>query len=432
MATFASEPPTPSRGREARGEAPARANADARKLLSARAVRDRANLMLMHGMAGALDHFTIDMGRLEPTADYVLRVVRSNYPNLGVPPHSRWRHFELGEYDRWGQIAAAREWSDAAELGRAAIDLVFVSVLLDAGAGPKWAYAESATGEAFSRSEGLAIASLVMFTTGAFSSDPFDPLRADATALMRLTQEELADGFQVSAGNPLVGLEGRLQLVNRLGQAIASRPDVFGAPDGLRPGGLLDHLVRLSSNGRIPAPLILDVLLDALGPIWPGRHQLGGVPLGDTWRHHKIVVGDATDTYVPLHKLSQWLTYSLIEPLVWAGLTVTELDGLTGLAEYRNGGLLIDLGLLKLRDPTATKRAHPPESELIVEWRSLTVALIDKIAEGVRKRISRNAETFPLACVLEGGTWSAGRQVARDKRPDGSPPLTIESDGTVF
>ena len=54
---------------------------------------------------------------------------------------------------------------------------------------------------------------------------------------------------------------------------------------------------------------------------------------------------------MPFHKLSQWLTYSLLEPFEWAGVTVTGLDALTGLPEYRNGGLLLDTGVLRLRDP---------------------------------------------------------------------------------
>ena len=67
---------------------------------------------------------------------------------------------------------------------------------------------------------------------------------------------------------------------------------------------------------------------------------------------------DATNGLVPLHKLSQWLAYSLIEPLQWAGITVTDIDGLTGLAEYRNGGLFIDAGVLQLRDPADAARQH--------------------------------------------------------------------------
>ena len=58
-----------------------------------------------------------------------------------------------------------------------------------------------------------------------------------------------------------------------------------------------------------------------------------------------------TAGWMPFHKLSQWLTYSLLEPFGWAGVAVTDLDELTGLPEYRNGGLLLDTGVLRLRDP---------------------------------------------------------------------------------
>ncbi|MGH6950890.1 MAG: DUF1688 family protein, partial [Vitreimonas sp.] len=67
-----------------------------------------------------------------------------------------------------------------------------------------------------------------------------------------------------------------------------------------------------------------------------------------------------------------------------------------------------------------------------VSWRSLTVALLDRIAPLVRERLGATAEQFPLARVLEGGTWAAGRAIAREQRTDGGPPLLIHSDGTVF
>ena len=406
--------------------------AAARRLLDARAVRERSGALFDLALMDRLEHFRIDLARLDPTADYVQRLIRSEHPTMEVPPHARWRNFEVGECDRWGGLAASREWASELEFGRAAIDLAMVSVLVDAGAGTRWAYAEAATGETFSRTEGLAIASLVMFASGIFSSEPFDPLRADARALAGLTAEELSDGFQVSASNPLIGLEGRLGLLNRLGQQVGLRSDVFGTEDGARPGGLLDHLMRTFPDGRVPAPAVLSILLEALGPIWPGRYALAGVPLGDTWVHSALVTGDITTGLMPFHKLSQWLTYSLIEPLMWAGLEVVDLDGLTGLPEYRNGGLLIDAGILQLRDPDAARRIHKVDDELVVEWRALTVALIDRLAGVVRQGLGRNALNFPLACVLEGGTWRAGRMLARELRPDGSPPLTIESDGTVF
>jgi len=193
-----------------------------------------------------------------------------------------------------------------------------------------------------------------------------------------------------------------------------------------RPGALFDILAKHAENGRLPAPVILEVLLQALGPIWPGRLSLGGVPLGDCWKH------PAVDGFVPLHKLSQWMSYSLIEPLEASGIQVVDVDGLTGLAEYRNGGLFVDTGVLVLKDPDDASHAHPVDGPLVVGWRSLTVGLLDKLAPLVRERLGVSAEDFPLARVLEGGSWAAGRRIAKQKRPDLSPPIAVISDGTVF
>ena len=220
--------------------------------------------------------------------------------------------------------------------------------------------------------------------------------------------------------------------LRRLGAAVAAKPEVFARADAPRPGGLFDHLATLAGGRSIAAPVILRELLHHLGAVWPSRLALGGVPLGDCWRHPAITTNDATDGLVPLHKLSQWLAYSLIEPLQAAGIEVTDINGLTGLAEYRNGGLFIDTGVLTLRDPGEVERAHEVGSSLIVEWRALTVALLDRLAEIVRQRLHKDAVSFPLARVLQGGTWAAGRAIARQRRADGSPPIKVISDGSVF
>jgi hypothetical protein len=213
---------------------------------------------------------------------------------------------------------------------------------------------------------------------------------------------------------------------------LAEAEDIFGQQDEPRPGGLFDVLAARSVAGRITAPAILELVLDALGPIWENRPILYGVPLGDCWRHPAIRRDDETDGFVPLHKLSQWLSYSLIEPLQEAGIEVVDVDGLTGLAEYRNGGLFIDTGVLQLADAADAVREHHVSDPLIVAWRSMTVALLDRLAPLVRERLGVTAEAFPLARMLEGGTWLAGRRIAAELRPGGGPPLNIISDGTVF
>ena len=119
--------------------------------------------MLAAGDQRNLTHFAIDRERLDPTADYVISVIRENYPSLEVPYHSRWRHFTVGGRDRWSDLAAGLGHLDAAERARIQFDLVVISVFLDAGAGDAWRYVEPETGAVLSRSEGLAIASFDFF-----------------------------------------------------------------------------------------------------------------------------------------------------------------------------------------------------------------------------------------------------------------------------
>jgi hypothetical protein len=404
--------------------------AAAKSLLSAAAVRERAHKMLALGER--LPNFRVDLGRLEDTATLVIDTTRAAYPTLDIPFHSRWRHFDIDGFDYWNEIDQAMVWPSPAERARAMFDLVIVSVLLDAGAGPRWQFRYPVSGEIVTRSEGLALASLVMFLDCEFSMWPSRPLRVDGSILADLPEAKLIRGFQVSDENPLAGVSGRADLLRRLGRTVMAAPDVFGRNDTPRPGGLFDHLAALAQNGKIAAPAILSELLAHLGPIWPSRLTLGGVALGDCWKHSALKMDDETSGLVPLHKLSQWLAYSLIEPLQGAGIEVVDIDGLTGLAEYRNGGLFIDTGVLALRDPAAAQREHQVDSELVVEWRALTVALLDRLADNVRTRLNMDRRTLPLARILQGGTWTAGRTIAKQLRPGGGPPLKIISDGTVF
>ncbi|MFL5357377.1 URC4/urg3 family protein [Archangium sp.] len=386
-------------------------------LRSPRAIRERCRALLELGLAGKLKHFSVDMERLPAVADYVLDVTRAAYPTLEIPVHSRWGHFDVGGVRRNAELDARLAPLPPAERARAKLDLVVTSVLLDAGSGPTWKYNESGGGT-YARSEGLAVASFRMFLAGAFSSDARQPLRADAEGLQRLSLEALARGFQVTEANPLAGLEGRLTLLQGLGRALP------------RPGALFDALAAKGS--RVPASAVLGQVLESLGTIWPGRMTLDGVNLGDVWPHSALGPEGRPESLVPFHKLSQWLTYSLLEPLEEGGITVTDLDSLTGLPEYRNGGLLVDGGLLVPRDARLLTDAFAPGAEPIVEWRALTVALLDEVAKRVRERLGMTAEQLPLAKVLQGGTWSAGRRIAAEKRVGGTPPIRIESDGTVF
>lgn len=434
--------------------------------------------------------FRLDRGRLPDAAARVVSLMRRRFPDLRIPYHSRWRHFEAGGVDRKVELDAAMAGRAADDRTRAQFDLTVVSVLLDAGAGAEWGWvdrtealpatalpaehvgrdellamldraaggssaptgaraegpapAPSATPQAstpqgqsqrYTRSEGLAVAGFRAFMAGAFSSTPGDPCRVDAQALRQIDVAVLRAVFQVTPTNPLVGLEGRAALLQRLGAALQAE----SARDGTcaRPALLFERL-RARGASQLAASDILHEVLRATGSIWTSGSRVMGVLAGDVWPHRwagsATAEGDdaVTRGWVPFHKLSQWLSWSLIEPLQWAGLEVTGLEALTGLPEYRNGGLLIDTGVVVPRSASFAERRWKPGDEFIVEWRALTVTLLDELAAQVRDQLGLTASQLPLACVLEGGTWAAGREIAAELRRGGAPPLLIDSDGTVF
>ncbi|KAJ3342202.1 hypothetical protein HDU93_002992 [Gonapodya sp. JEL0774] len=496
-------------------------------LRSLAAVRDTTTRLLNAALAtpgrdgkGFLKHFTLDESKIDDVVDFILGLMKRDYPSSGgdeigkvidgisvtnIPPHSRWRHFDAGGIKRLGWLlqswksTAMQSSEDPLEPARRALDLTFVSVLLDAGAGDTWKYVEQSSygdehpaGETYTRSEGLAIVSVDMFRKGLFSSDATDPCRVDAAALRNLPLSTLATCCQHNpTANPLAGLEGRHSLLTRLGEALDADKEVFGRmysgvrPDGTlyatvaakfsRPGNILDWLLCHTSASHYShstspvATVHLTALWEALtspahgfSTIWPAsRTKIAGVPMGDVWKSEalsqlpasswvgdaKEAIGERTDNFVAFHKLTQWLVYSVVEVVEKCGVSwVVEQDGkkiigsvimqgtddLTGLAEYRNGGLFVDMGVIK--PLTLPSSALPPSHPIIVEWRALTVPLLDLVAIRIRERLGVTKVDLPLAKVLEGGTWKGGREVAKKLRGDkgSGPPIGVAGDGTIF
>lgn len=107
----------------------------------------------------------------------------------------------------------------------------------------------------------------------------------------------------------------------------------------------------------------------------------------------------------------------------------TEL--LTGLPEYRNGGLFVDLGVLTLKEADMERGLHNyrehaartgtsgvevapmfvPSDDVIVEWRGVTVGFLDKLCVDVNEalRDDLNGGELTLAQLLEAGSWKVSR-----------------------
>lgn len=127
--------------------------------------------------------------------------------------------------------------------------------------------------------------------------------------------------------------------------------------------------------------------------------------------------------------------------------TWTNSHLLTGLPEYRNGGLFVDLGILSLQPAVLEKGlaasgsslpSFAAEDDVIVEWRALTVALLDAIYPLVVAKLNEGRSedekvTLSMAQMLEAGSWKAGRELAAEHRPESKcSPILVQSDGTVF
>ena len=174
--------------------------------------------------------------------------------------------------------------------------------------------------------------------------------------------------------------------------------------------------------------------MDGLAGIWPSsRTCIGATPLGDAWPCKSMLPSPPAqpwETIVPFHKLTQWLAYSLMTPMSkLLHIHFAGADLLTGLPEYRNGGLLIDTGLLTLKDEDMARgleayklnsrvEGQPSmevvplfttDDDVIVEWRAVTVGFLDELLGEVNAILGLyKSEGLTLAQMLEAGTWKVG------------------------
>ena len=214
-----------------------------------------------------------------------------------------------------------------------------------------------------------------------------------------------------------------------------------------------DYLISSSSQPEtVDFELLWATLQKILIPAWPkNRTCIAGNYIGDAWPLRVLadrVKGDGgveaeIASVQPFHKLTQWLAYSLTVPFMRVlGYKVLNDNLGTGLPEYRNGGLFVDMGVLALKpDVLAKGRAasgqdlpmYSATSDTIVEWRAMTVSLLDELYKLVSQHFAEKGYTLTMAQVLEAGTWKGGRELAAKYRPTTkSSPIHIDGDGTLF
>jgi hypothetical protein len=393
-------------------------------LFSPQAIREKSQLIYELALKGK-SIFEIDLSKLKNINDDLITLMRSHYPNLDVPYHSRTSHFVIDGIDYLEKYESY--WDKNDDMRKSKTDLVIISVLLDSGAGSNWKYFHKMSNKFYGRSEGLALASLDLFSQGLFSSNPDNKFQVDSKGLERLTFDQFLKGIQDSPSNKLLGSKQRFLTLKNLIAVLRSRDEIFSEN---RPSGLLSYFQKQESESLTGA-FILKVILETIGSIWPSRFHYEGNGLGDTWSHSLLGEKGTYDSFVPFHKLSQWLSYSLIELMNQFQIEVLDIWDLTGLAEYRNGGLFVDYGVMVVKDKEQWKEPLPLYHDYVIEWRALTIKFLEDLAVILRESIGKDKYNLPMSCVLQGGTWELGRLVANKKRK-GAPPLNLLLDGVYF
>ncbi|KAG2173013.1 hypothetical protein INT44_006986 [Umbelopsis vinacea] len=447
-------------------------------LLSLRSVREQTKQMQHIVQSGRLQHFDIDLGKMEEVVRFVTLLVKRDYDDPSdMPSHSRWRHFEVGGKPRIKQLVSSWASATPTEKAKRLIDLCVMSVLLDVNPLHHWAYQEKSTGRTHKRTEGIAIAVLDLFKSGLFSSDPGDPNRVDASALADLTLDDLTSGFQLNAKNSLIGLEDRINLIQHVTETMKDYSNIFAGNDksSSRPGNMLDYIlshpstVRSSKGTTVIQMETLWSVAILLGELWAQGSPVEGRSVGDVWPCEALRSAGFSDPYVPFHTTTQWLCYSIVEVLeTQLGITVDGKDQLTPLTDYPNGnilciyltrftipnqpisyhpgGLLLDTGFLTLKKgdlesglsnyrrnsllPGQPKMEVTPMFDIsdpvVIEWRALTITYSEMIASKVRDKL-KSRKNLSLSQILEGGIWNAGRELAEISRPNTQePPIVIK------
>jgi len=111
-------------------------------------VRGQSQIIFDFVANGDSQYFQIEEEKIGEVASFVENLMESDYGGdlNKIPFHSRYRHFEAGGEDRLSSLRS--EWEDVEDMERCRrlLDLVVVSVLLDAGAGPHWKFDEPNSG----------------------------------------------------------------------------------------------------------------------------------------------------------------------------------------------------------------------------------------------------------------------------------------------
>lgn len=406
----------------------------ASQLRTTHAVRERCARLLAHARTRGSAWFDVDEDAMRSSAREVATTIRHDFPRLNVPVHSVWRLLGQDGIDRREQLEQPLQQLTPAERTHARLDFAVVAVLLSTAMGSASPYTEPATGRRLAGEAGRVVGTLHAFNAGLFSSDPQRPFQCDAHGLRGVVTDQLAGVLQVHPPEAQEALGRQAVLLRRLGELLSEQPEVFGE-DG-RPAGVFDVIVSPYGHGiphtaDVDAHDILSQLLTTLPGLWPGAGQLGGVALGDCWRHGDAGGDGPSREWVPLHATLQALALSLLEPFFWGGVQVRGIGGLTAIADRPLCDWMLETGVLRLRDERTASSDWTCGDAVVVEWRALSLALMEEMAPLMRDFLGCERSELPMGCILEGVARAADRNRS-GRHPARRSLLRVDSEPALF
>ena len=211
------------------------------------------------------------------------------------------------------------------------------------------------------RSEGLGVASFTGLLAGRFSSDAGDPCRVDAAALLKLDAAALAASSRCARATRLVGLEGRAALMRRLGACARSRrpsrPSASPATRSMRSPTIRTRracTTTIRSRRRCTTTCRRRASSRCCSMPSAPSGRAGSCSTACRWRclvMHPAAGGEARAPAGALPQAQPVAQFIRCSGTLRVGRREGRgLDALTGLPEYRNGGLPLDAGVIVPRD----------------------------------------------------------------------------------
>ncbi|MCB2055229.1 MAG: DUF1688 family protein [Geminicoccaceae bacterium] len=341
------------------------------EVLDLDAVRERCWAVLARVERGASRHFELDARPVPAEAENLARLIARD----GVVMPTGWGHLHHTADPTGGALFALHGrlgGTSAHERARCGFDLaaLWATLHLD-----------------FARPSraGLSLEEVTrLVAAGRFASDDATPC-ADAEGLRRFAGTEA----------PSAEVGSRL---TTLASTLDAHPDFFSAPG--RFGGLLDRL----PTGDDPATIDARTVFAATEPLTPalarGGVRIAGRETGDVRRLEGIAPNREHAGLVPLHAARQQLVLDLSDPLAEAGVTMVNLQALTASATAASCDHMLTLGLVVPRHAAVGRLVHPMGSDIAVELRALTVALVDRLADRVRQTLDIEAGRLPAVAMM--------------------------------